>query len=252
MSARANPVPAIAVRVWTMRTSGLDEADVAPWAGLLDAPERARAARFAFPHSRIAFIAAHALARAALAGATGAPPAAFTFAAGAHGKPAALLHGSPAGPAFNLSHTHGLVGVALAAIPGVQLGFDLEPIDRRAPIEVARRYFTATEIAWLEGLAPSARAEGFFRLWTLKEAFLKATGKGLTQDLASFWFAVEPPVIGFAPELGECAQDWCFAQRIVQDGFLAAIGLRGQGACLDAAWCELDPGGFDPACGLDR
>jgi 4'-phosphopantetheinyl transferase len=251
MSARANPVPAIAVRVWTMSIAGLDEADVLPWADVLDAQERARAARFAFPHSRIAFIAAHALARAAIGAATGAPPAAFSFVAGAHGKPEAMLHGRPAGLAFNLSHTHGLVGVALASIPGLQLGFDLEPVERRAPIEVARRYFTGTEVAWLEALPESARAEGFFRLWTLKEAFLKATGKGLTQDLSSFWFEVDPPAIGFAPDLNEHAPDWCFAQRIVQGGFLAAIGLRGQGAGIDIVWRELDPAGFDPAAGLD-
>lgn len=250
MSAAANPVPAIAVRVWTMTTAGLDEAAVAPWAGLLDATENARAARFVFPHSRITFIAAHALARAALAAAAGAPPAAFGFAAGAHGKPAALLHGRPAGLAFNLSHTNGLVGVAVASVPGLPLGFDLEPVDRRAPMEVARRYFTDAEIAWLDGLPEAARAEGFFRLWTLKEAFIKATGKGLTQDLSSFWFGVDPPAIAFAPDLPGRAQDWCFVQRIVHGGFLAALGLRGQGAGIDATWRELDPAGFDPAAGL--
>ncbi len=250
MSAAANPVPAIAVRVWTMTTAGLDEAAVAPWAGLLDATERARAARFVFSHSRIAFIAAHALARAALAAAAGAPPAAFAFAAGAHGKPEALLQGRSAGLAFNLSHTNGLVGVAVAAVPGLPLGIDLEPVDRRAPMEVARRYFTDIEIAWLEGLPEARRGEGFFRLWTLKEAFIKATGKGLTQDLSSFWFRVDPPAIAFAPELAGRAEDWSFAQRIVHRGFLVAIGLCGQGACIDAAWRELDPAGFDPAAGL--
>ena len=250
MSADANPAPAIAVRVWTMTTSGLDEAVTASWAGVLDASERVRAARFVFPHSRITFIAAHALARAALAAATGAPAAAFAFAAGAHGKPEALLDGLPAGVSFNLSHTAGLVGVAVATLPGLPLGFDLEPADRRAPMEVARRYFTASEVAWLDGLPEAGRAEGFFRLWTLKEAFIKATGKGLTQDLSAFWFNVDPPVVAFAPDLPGDARDWCFAQRVVHRGFLAAIGLRGQGAGIAATWRELDHAGFDPTAGL--
>lgn len=244
------PAPGVAVRVWTMATAGLDEAAVTPWAAVLDADERARAARFVFPHSRITFTAAHALARAALAATAGAPPAAFGFAAAAHGKPEATLEGRPAGLAFNLSHTDGLVGVAVAAVPGLKLGFDLEPLGRRAPMEVASRCFTGAERAWLEGLPPAARTEGFFRLWTLKEAFIKATGKGLTQDLCAFWFDVDPPAISFAPDLPERPQDWCFAQRVVHGGFLAAIGLRGQGAGIDAAWRELDPAGFDPACGL--
>ena len=142
--------------------------------------------------------------------------------------------------------------MAVAAVAGLHLGFDIEPLGRRAPMEVARRYFTAAEIAWLDGLPAAARGEGFFRLWTLKEAFIKATGKGLTQDLSRFWFRVHPPSIGFAPDLPERAQDWCFAQRIVQGCFLAAIGVRGQGAGIDAAWRELDPAVFDPAGGLER
>ena len=187
------------VRVWTMPTEGLDEADVAPWRDVLDDAERARAARFVRAESRIDFIAAHALSRAALGTCTGHPPAAFAFEAGAHGKPAARIGGRPAGVAFNLSHTRGLVGVAIA--DGARaLGLDVEPIDRRAPFGVARRYFTAEEVGWLDRLPEAARAEGFFRLWTLKEAFIKATGKGLTQDpreLLVPGFAAGDPVRGW-------------------------------------------------------
>jgi len=233
-----------------MTTAGLTEEATTPWAAVLDDAELARAARFAFPHSRIAFVAAHALTRAALAAATGAPPAAFGFASGPHGKPEALLGGRPAGLAFNLSHTDGGVGVAVAAVPGLMLGFDLEPLGRRTPPEVARRCFTASELGWLDGLPAADRAEGFLRLWTLKEAFIKATGRGLTQDLAAFWFRVDPPSVGFAPGRPGRPQDWCFAQRIVHQGFVAAIGLHGQGAGLDATWRERDPAGFDPTAGL--
>jgi 4'-phosphopantetheinyl transferase len=233
-----------------MATLGLTEAAVAPWAAVLDDGERARAARFVFPHSRVTFIAAHALARAALAAAAGVPPAAFAFIAGAHGKPEARLGGHSAGIAFNLSHTDGLVGVAVASIPGLALGFDLEPLARRVPLEVARRCFTGSEVAWLDGLPAPARTEGFVRLWTLKEAFIKATGKGLAQDLAHFWFAVDPPAISFAPEIDERAREWCFVQRVVQARFVAAIGWRGQGAGSETIWREAGAAGFDPAAGL--
>jgi len=251
MNAAGNASPATpVVRVWTMATEGLTEAAVAPWAAVLDDVERARAARFVFPHSRVTFIAAHALARAALAAAAGAPPAAFGFAAGAHGKPEARLNGRPADVAFNLSHTDGLVGVAVASAPGLPLGFDLEPLARRIPLEVARRCFTAGEAAGLDGLPAPARTERFVRLWTLKEAFIKATGKGLTQDLSHFWFSVDPPIVSFASELAERPQDWCFAQRIVGGGFVAAIGWRGGVAGIAANWREVGAAGFDPAAGL--
>jgi 4'-phosphopantetheinyl transferase len=234
-----------------MATAGLDAAAVAPWLSVLDDAERARAARFVFPGSRITFTAAHALARAALAAVVaGSSPAAFGFAPGEHGKPVAWLAGRPAALSFNLSHTDGLVGVAVAAVPGLDLGFDVEPLGRRAPLEVARRYFTEAETAWLESLAEADRAEGFFRLWTLKEAFIKATGKGLAQDLSAFWFRVDPPAIGFAPELRERPEAWAFEQRVVQGGFLAALGVRGRGCA--AIWREVAGAGFDPRATLAR
>jgi 4'-phosphopantetheinyl transferase len=251
MNAAGNASPATpVVRVWTMATEGLTEAAVAPWATVLDDAERARAARFTFPAGRVSFIAAHALARAALAAAAGAPPAAFGFAIGAHGKPEARLDGRSAGVAFNLSHTDGLVGVAAAASPGLALGFDLEPVARQIPPDVARRCFGAAEAAGLDELPAPVRTEGFIRLWTLKEAFIKATGKGLTQDLSHFWFRVHPPTIFFTPELAERPRDWGFAQRIVGGGFIAAVGWRSGDPGIEVRWREVGAAGFDPAAGL--
>jgi 4'-phosphopantetheinyl transferase len=242
----ASPAP-IEVRVWTMETQGLDEAAVAPWAAVLDAGERARAARFAFAAGRVGFIAAHALARAGLAAATGAAPEAFAFAAGAHGKPAALLAGRPAGVAFNLAHTEGMVGVAVARAPGLALGFDIEPLARRAPLEVARRYFAPAEAAALEALPEAERAGRFFCLWTLKEAFIKATGKGLTQDLASFAFSPDPPAISFAPGLDEDARAWSFVQRRLKGGFVAALGVRAR--AVATVWREVPAAGWPGGIG---
>ncbi|CAH2603602.1 4'-phosphopantetheinyl transferase [Rhodovastum atsumiense] len=239
------------VHVWTMSTAGLDEAAVAPWRASLDAAERARADRFAFPAGRVTYIAAHALARAALAGAAGVPPSAFAFLADRHGKPSAWIGGRPVAVSFNLSHTTGLVGIALAPVAGLALGFDLEPRARRAPLEVARRFFTATEAEWLEALPEAEQGEGFFRLWTLKEAFVKATGKGLTQDLSSFWFRVHPPAIAFAPDLPERDSDWQFEQAVVEGAFVAALGLRRPaGGAVPVVWHGVAPGGFDPAVPL--
>jgi 4'-phosphopantetheinyl transferase len=233
-----------------MATLGLTEAAVAPWAAVLDADERARAARFAMPRSRIAFIAAHALTRAALGGAIGVAPAAFGFAAGAHGKPQARLDGRRAEVAFNLSHTDGMVGVAVALAPGLALGFDLESLARRVPLALARRYFTAAEATWLDGLPGPERTAGFLRLWTLKEAFIKATGKGLSQDLSRFWFSGDPAVVSFAPDMGEVAREWSFAQRVVGGGFVAAVACRGGGDGIEAVWREVGAAGFDSAAGL--
>lgn len=243
---------AIAVHIWTLPVAGLDEAAVAPWLELLDESERQRAARFVFPRHRVLFVAAHALLRSALAAHGRAPAAAWRFAADEHGKPSARLDGAPAPVSFNLSHTEGMAGVAVIAAPGQALGFDLEPLARKVDLAVADRFFYGAEAAWLASLPPAAQPHGFLRLWTLKEAFIKATGKGLTQDLASFWFEVCPPRIHFTPSLGERAADWHFEQRVVAGGgggFVAAIGLRRTAAVtVQTRWDSAAPA--DIAAGL--
>jgi 4'-phosphopantetheinyl transferase len=230
------------IHVWTLPVDGLDEAAAAPLLEILDEAERVRQARFVTARHRVLFAAAHALVRAALSTLVAEPPAAWRFAADRNGKPAAFLDGRPAPLSFNLSHTEGLAGVAAIAYPGWALGFDVEPLARDVRLAVADRFFSRHENAWLEGLAEPARQPGFLRLWTLKEAFIKATGKGLTQDLASFWFDPDPPRIHFAPSLAERCEDWWFEQRMLDGGFVAALGLRNPGARrIETRWAAVDP-----------
>ncbi len=231
------------VHVWTLRVEALTEAAVTPWLAILDDRERARGARFVTARHRVLFVAAHALLRAALTALGGAPPATWQFSADAHGKPSAFLGALPAPLSFNLSHTEGIAGIAAIARPGWAIGFDLEPLARDVSLAVAGRFFNRHEVAWLEGLAAPLRRRGFLRLWTLKEAFIKATGKGLTQDLASFWFDPCPPRIHFRPDLAERLEDWWFEQRILDGGFFAALGLRNSGGNpVETRWISVDPG----------
>jgi 4'-phosphopantetheinyl transferase len=220
-----------------MATAALRQAEVVPWLDRLDDEEKERARRFAFAADRIPFIAAHVLARAALAAATGAPPAAFTFARGAHGKPEALLAGRPTGVSFSLSHTEGMVGVAVARAAALPLGFDLEVATRIVSPAVVRRCFTPAELAPLQEGTAAARSAGLMRLWTLKEAFVKATGEGLGQDLHRFWFQLAPPAIVFVQGGEQAARGWHFRQRRLAGGFLGALGWRGSGGV--AVWRQL-------------
>ena len=235
-----------------MRTEALGEADAARWSGVLDDIEKAAAARFVFARHRLQYVAAHALARAVLASAASVDPASWQWVAGAHGKPAAWRDGVPAPLAFNISHAEGMVGVAVLARAGAELGFDLEPFDRTVDLAVAKRYFRPEEVAWLDSLAAAERPRGFMRLWTLKEAFIKATGEGLSRDLASFWFETAPPRIHFAvPADGSTAGpagEWSFEQRVLDGGFVAACGVReGSDGPPERAWIDVDPATFTPA-----
>jgi 4'-phosphopantetheinyl transferase len=228
--------------VWTMRLDRLDEAATAAWLPLLDETERARAARFVFARHRVQFIAAHALLRAALSRLDGASPAAWRFVADDRGKPSAWLGDAPAAVSFNLSHTEGMAGLAGCRGAGRAIGFDLEAAVRTVDLAVADRFFAPPETAWLAALPAPAQPEGFLRLWTLKEAFIKATGKGLTQDLAAFSFDPDPPRIRFSAALPERAADWWFEQRRLDGGFIAALGLRrGVAVPVETWWVAVEP-----------
>jgi 4'-phosphopantetheinyl transferase len=227
------------VQIWVMRLDGLDEPAVAAWAAVLDASERARAARFVFPRNRVEYTAAHVLMRCALAEATGHPALAFRFEPGTHGKPTAWIGGATAGIHFNLSHTRGMVAVAVAPF---EHGLDVEPLDRGASLSIADHYFCPEEIAWLKSLPEARQDEGFLRLWTLKEAFIKATGFGLSQGLDSFWFKVFPPAIRFNAAIAEDPASWWFEQRDIDGRFLAAVGFRSPpGPAPLVTWWQVEP-----------
>lgn len=171
---------------------------------VLDGEERAQANRFHFEHDRCAYVAAHALLRHRLSAVGDLAPERWRFARGDHGKPF-LIAPHPLGLCFNLAHTRGMVVVAVAI--GTDVGVDVECLNRRPPI-TADTHFTPCERAALRALPDDgARFERFLRLWTLKEAVVKATGQGLNQPLSSFAFSsVDPPrLVVFDPSLGDPA-----------------------------------------------
>ena len=83
---------------------------------------------------------------------------------------------------FSVSHTNETFGCVIAEQP---IGFDLQVTRSVQILRMARRYFTADEISYLEdsGEDASVLEERFFRLWTRKEAYAKLTGEGLTAVL---------------------------------------------------------------------
>jgi 4'-phosphopantetheinyl transferase len=148
----------------------------------LSPEERARAGRFMFDRDRDACRAAHGLKRVTLARLNGVAPSALDFVVGPRGKPAL---GTRPALRFNLSHCHGLV--ALAVSRDREVGVDVEFLGRRRPlVEALDRYFGPAERAWLATRPPAEFVADFLRLWTLKEAAIKATGDGLYADLDSF------------------------------------------------------------------
>ncbi len=174
-------IPAGEVHVWRAwldvctEVFGRLEASLAP-------DERERAARFRFARDRERFVAARGILRDILARYLGVNAAAPRFRYGEAGKPA--LEGSPE-LRFNASHSHGLGLYAVAL--GRDVGIDVELI-RPGPAgeRIAERFFYPSETASLRALPEEQQAGAFFRIWTRKEAYIKAVGKGLSIPLNSF------------------------------------------------------------------
>jgi 4'-phosphopantetheinyl transferase len=152
---------------------------------LLSPEERDRAARFHAAEHGARFIVAHARLRQLLAPQLGIAPEQIAFAAGPHGKPELAGAAAAAAVGFNLSHSGGL-GLAGWA-RGRQIGVDVEAWrPMRDAAALVRRFFSPAENRAWEALPPAARTEGFFNIWTRKEAYVKAVGRGLGLQLASF------------------------------------------------------------------
>jgi 4'-phosphopantetheinyl transferase len=169
--------------VWTAEVAE-DDAVFEACRPLLTEVERARAARFAVPGDRRRFAAARSLMRRLLQDLTGVPAEEWDFAVGDHGKPLVCAPAAGRSIGINISHAEGMV--VCAAAPGTVIGVDLEWLGRVVEPRIADRRFAAAEAAALRLVPADRRREAFLSIWTVKEAYVKALGGGLTIALDSF------------------------------------------------------------------
>jgi 4'-phosphopantetheinyl transferase len=147
---------------------------------MLSTEENVQADRFMFERDRIRYIASHAGLRVRLAACCETSPETLVFSAGSRGKP--FLSNASIPIEFNLSHS----GVQAAIVIALerQCGVDIEKVRAEVSHEtIATRFFCEREQAWLQSLPQENRSQGFFRLWSTKEAILKASGNGLSTPL---------------------------------------------------------------------
>jgi 4'-phosphopantetheinyl transferase len=203
--------------------------------------EKKRAARFLAPRAKEDFIAARGILRELLGRYLGESAPGIQLRYGARGKPALF---KPLPLRFNVSHSHGVA--AFAFTRGMEVGIDIEKIRLDfAGEQVASLYFAEQEITELGGLPGESRAEGFFKCWTRKEAYLKARGEGLQIPLRSFQVTVtndEPQEL-----IDEAGSRWSLYGFEPWPGFAGAVVGEGQGWKL-RHW-EWRESGAEPPCG---
>jgi 4'-phosphopantetheinyl transferase len=215
------------VHLWLARhPASLDAAERDACTALLDASERARLERFAFDRLKIEYLVTRTLVRRVLAACTGCAPTELRFGENGFGKPHLIGEGMPR---FNLSHCAG--ATVLAVTRDREVGIDIEPAGRPGDlIGIAQRFFAPPEVEALLRLAEAERPDRFLALWTLKEAFIKAVGQGLSLPLEAFAFsfpqaqAIEFAWLGAADTV---ATDWQFRRFRPTPGHVAALAVEG-------------------------
>lgn len=182
-----NAAPALGdreVHLWRVQ-SPLEAKSAGQAASFLSSAEVARAKRFYFERDRIRFSHFRGFLRYLLGQYLQRDPKAIAFQENAQGKPRLAEASAPVPLHFNLAHSHDTA--LLAFSPQGPLGVDVEKLQEPYEGEkIAGRYFTPEELSYLQSLPAAERARGFFRLWTLKEAYLKALGLGFQGGLDSF------------------------------------------------------------------
>lgn len=218
------------VHVWGVELEQY-RANIQDFFETLAADERRRAGRFHFERDRAHFVIARGVLRDILGRYLSRLPARIRFGYGPQGKPALAETSGRPPLEFNVSHSRGLALYAFAQ--GREVGLDVEYVrEDFASEEVARQFFSARELAALGSLPKGTWTRAFFNCWTRKEAYIKATGAGLSCPLSSFSVSLDPErltaltwVEGDASEVAR----WSACEIGVGTRYAAAAVVRGAG-----------------------
>lgn len=192
---------------------------------LLNADERDKEPRFYFAKDRLRYLVTRALVRTVLSRYLGVGPADLQFGQNEYGRPHVLAPDASQPLSFNISHTDGLIALAVSRCGDV--GVDVENIvTRRAALEIAPRFFASAESMALAALPVAEQPERFFEYWTLKESYIKARGMGLSLPLGQFAFhfpSRDTVRLVTEQSIGDDAATWSFSQLRPFGEFMLAL-----------------------------
>jgi 4'-phosphopantetheinyl transferase len=223
------PLPDDEVQLWRVDIEAIG-ADESRWQQVLSSDELTRAALFHFSRDRQRFIASRAVLRKILAGYLATDPGGLPFSYSKKEKPSLGAAYANSGVIFNISHSGGIA--LLAFTRGREIGVDVEQVRRDSDLEaVARRFFSTPEQSQLAALPAEEKVEAFFRCWTRKEAYIKATGDGLSLPLGQFDVSLatgdKNALLATRPDASEAGR-WLLQEVQGGPGYVGALCVRGQ------------------------
>lgn len=222
------------VGLWYVRTESVTDATLEAVRALLTSDERNRHLAYVSERNRHEYLVTRAIERGVLAKCLGKSPTELTFTRSEYGRPELAPRSSLH---FSLANTVEMVACAVAH--GREIGVDLEPVARGDRImDLADTVFTATERAMLEGLNGDLRSQHrrALEVWTLKEAYIKARGMGMSIPVGQIEVRFEgsrPRGLRFHEGIADDPKRWLLATREVADHLVSVCVERRGGAEAD-------------------
>lgn len=170
------------MRIYRYNTADVTESKINEWFNSMSSERRDEVMRLTVKEKRTAKIAADGLCRKAISEFCGVSPESIEFIKNEFGKPFAKnlpVH-------FSISHSGNMV---VCAVSDREIGIDIEKI-RPFNQKAASKFATEKELEYI-----SSNENGFFEIWTLKEAYFKCIGTGLGADIKNVSFNITPTEI---------------------------------------------------------
>ena len=197
---------------------------------LLSELESRKQNSFTFEKDQTRYLISHIALRFILSKYLNTSPKLIEYQFNSSGKPSIVCC---SGVHFNLSHSGKL---ACIGISSTEIGIDIEYVTKNFNhLEIANDYFSQEELNLINSQRDNAnRSKMFFKIWTIKEALLKATGTGLTADL---------PTINLKDNQWLCSNkieysNWQIKElELLQEGYIASLAHQRR-ASLTINYCN--------------
>ena len=195
------------IQIYSLDISTVPEDEIHLWYAQMSEAKKASVDRILSKEKQLSKIAADALCRKAISNECGIPCSEIIFGTVKNGKPFAVN----AQINFNVSHSGNIV---VCAVADREIGIDIEKIRNVNP-KTVQRFATENEIELIKKVP-----DGFFKIWTLKEAYFKCIGTGLGSDIKNVSFDISDERI-ICSETG-----FDFAFKNIADGYICSVCIK--------------------------
>lgn len=223
------PLPRNEVHLWCVALDIAAASLERSWR-LLDEQERGRAERLVFERDRRRFVACRGSLKTVLAAYLGVGADRVLIGVDARGKPRLIHPASTASLRFNVSHSGELAVFAIGR--GREVGIDIERVRPIPDMDsIVERHFSPIEQIEFRSVAREYAPEAFFNCWSRKEAYLKATGRGLSFPSARLSVSLapgKPAALRGVQGLPQEAARWSLRAFVPRPDYVGALVAEGR------------------------